>query len=219
MKQYERKSMNNYYETCMNSIQSLLDEGKTREALVLIDEELRMPYVPEPYFTQFQSIRDSIRIDTSPSSKYYEDIEDLEEALRGNELLQQKAIISLERMNLRNELPHIKKWLADEYIEDWIKKQILFFLIDQSIDLKLNLKLKMTEQVVDTSQLENPFESEAYQACVLQLGDMLESENPSLLILCLGALEQRVLDAFPVSIDELKAEEILDTVNTYLYKV
>lgn len=211
--------MNNYYETCMDSIQSLLDEGNTREALELIDEELRMPYVPEPYFTQLQSIRDSMRIDTTPSSKYYEDIEDLEEAFRGNELLQHKAIISLERMNLRNELSHIKKWLVDEYIEDWIKKQILFFLIDQSIDMELHLKLKMTEHVIDTSQLENPFESKSYQSCVLQLGDMLESENPSLLILCLGVLEQRVLDAFPVPIKDLKAEEILDTVNTYLYKV
>lgn len=219
MKQYERKSMNNYYETCIDSIHTLLNEGKQREALALVDEELRMPYVPEPYFSQLQIIRDSVRIDTAPSSKYFEDIDELDEALRGNELLQHKAIISLERMNLRNEMTFVQKWLVDECIEDWIKKQILFFLMDQSIDAVLQLKLKMTDHVINTAQLENPLLSDAYQSCVLQLGDMLESENPSLLILCLGALEQRVLDAFPIPIDDLRAEEILDTVNTYLYKV
>ena len=84
--------MNNYYETCLLTLNELIESGETRSALELVSKELGMPYVPEPYFTQFNQIRDSIILDSRPSSQYFENEDEINFALMGNEALQYKAL-------------------------------------------------------------------------------------------------------------------------------
>ena len=208
--------MNNYYETCLKTIQSLISDGNRSEALQMIDEELSMPYVPQDYLNQFELLRDSLRVDKKPHQKYFESIDEIVEGLRGNDLLQQKSLMSLERMNLRAELDDSKEILLDEKLPDWIKKQILFFLMGQNINQSVEVYVNGSKHIINIATLENPIESQAYQKCILELRDALESWNPSLLILCVAELDQRVMDSFPLSLTTLDAQDIIDTVNGYL---
>ena len=212
----ERGYMDNYYETCLKNIQDLLEKNAETKALALLDEELRLPYVPEPYFSKFKSIRDGIRIDQQPASKYFENLDEIDVALRSHEALQHKAMISLERVNLRSEIEWMRLWLKDPLIEDWIKKQLLFFSLSQEINAIFECSIQSEEHLINMSELENPYSSLTYTKTLKDLKDMLESKNPSMLILCEMELNQNIMDAFPFKLDNLDAKEIVRTVEGYL---
>ena len=208
--------MDNYYETCLKNIQVLLGKNEESKALTLLDEELRLPYVPEPYFTQFKSLRDGIRIDQQPASKYFENLDEIDVALRSHEALQHKAMISLERVNLRSEIEWIRLWLKDPLIEDWIKKQLLFFSLSQEISTIFECSIQGEIRQINMSELENPYTSLFYTKTLKVLKDMLESKNPSMLILCEMELNQNLMDAFPFKLENLNPKDIISQVEKYL---
>lgn len=208
--------MNNYYETCLATLNDLIESGKQKEALDLVSQELRMPYVPEPYFSQFEGIRDAIVVDQRTGSQFFEDVEEIGLALKGNEALQHKALMSLERMNLRSIQDSLSRWFMDRIIPDWIKKQLLFFLMEQDLNLEIQIELDSKKHLINTADLKNPFASEAFVQCELALRHRLESHNPSLLILCVSQLEQMALSAFPLGEGVFVAGDIIAEVERYL---
>lgn len=208
--------MNNYYETCLATLNELIQGGKENEALSLVSQELAMPYVPEPYFSKFEAIRDHIVIDRSPASRYFEDVESIGAALLGNETLQHKALISLERMNLRQDIDTLLLWFKEPLIPDWIKKQLLFFAMEQDLNLEVEINLDSKDHVLNLKDLKNPFATQSFVNCEKELRDILESHNPSMLLLCVSHLETKALEAFPLSKVEFKASDIVLEVESYL---
>lgn len=208
--------MNNYYETCLLTLNELIESGETRSALELVSKELGMPYVPEPYFTQFNQIRDSIILDSRPSSQYFENEDEINFALMGNEALQYKALMSLERMNLRSIEASLRTWFVEPLIPDWIKKQLLFFMMEQSYFLEVHIKLNSEDHFLNIKDLINPFSTEAFVQCETSLRDKLESHNPSLLILCVSHLEQLALNAFPFKVIDVDCDAIITEVKSFL---
>ena len=136
--------------------------------------------------------------------------------MKGNDALKQKALISLERMNLRAVLNDLEDIMRDKLIDDWLKKQLVFYLMEQNIDVSIDVRLNHKMYTLEIRKLENPIGSEAYLQTVASLRDMLESVNPSLLMLCIDELDQKVLEAFPEEAQNIDAQSILDTVNRYL---
>lgn len=208
--------MDNYYEMRLSEIRLAISENKFENALVLLDEELNMPYVPQPYLDEFKTLRDSIRIDTAPQAKYFESIEDIGEAFLGNDALKLKAIMSLERLNLRAYLNEIEIILSNQNVDDWMKRQILIFLIDQNINRDLKVHIAGDLINLNPSTLENPIGSKEYIDTYEYLIEKLESENPSLLMLCIAELDQMTMENFPVHRIVIKGEEIIKRVNQYL---
>ena len=208
--------MNNYYESCLKTLNELISQNQEDQALTLVLSELAMPYVPQPYFSQFEAIRDSIVIDRNQGSAYFDDLDDISFALKGNDALQHKALISLERMNLRVAMDDLKRWFADSLIPDWIKKQLLFFMMEQELKENVFIKFKDKEIEVNSGTLRNPFNSSGFIECEKELVSLLESHNPSLLLLCKAHLEQSALDAFPFTEVSLDAKQLVDQVESYL---
>ncbi|QIK69891.1 DUF3196 family protein [Erysipelothrix sp. HDW6C] len=208
--------MDNYYETCLTSIQMLIEERNEVKALELLDQELSMPYVPEPYFSNFKALRDTLRLDNAPNAKYFDDMDQISDALLGNDNLKHKALISLERMNLRAVIDDLQSILMDKRIDDWLKKQIVFYLMDQSIDATLTIHLKSGIHELDILKLENPIGSKVYLNCLDDLVSTLESDNPSLLMLCIAELDQQVLEYFPQHFDSIASNDVLKRVKGYL---
>lgn len=216
MKQYERIRMNNYYESCLEVIRQCIADENHAEALTLLDQELSMPFIPQPYDQVFRDLRDNLRIDRNPKARYFESMEEVFDALKGNDALKQKALISLERMNLRAVLNDLEDIMRDKLIDDWLKKQLVFYLMEQNIDVSIDVRLNHKMYTLEIRKLKNPIGSEAYLQTVASLRDMLESVNPSLLMLCIDELDQKVLEAFPEEAQNIDAQSILDTVNRYL---
>ena len=208
--------MNNYYETCLLTLNDLIERGKELEALDLVSKELSLPYVPEPYFTQFSRLRDSIVIDSRPSSQFFEHQDEIGSAFLGNEALQHKALMSLERMNLRSMEASLRSWLGDSLIPDWIKKQLLFFMMEQDFNLELQILINEKLHLLNTKDLQSPFSSKSFLLCEHELREKLESDNPSLLILCVSHLEHLALSAFPFSKLEVSSDHIISEVKSFL---
>lgn len=207
--------MSNHYELCLNEINDYLKEGLEEKALELIKKELAMPYVPEPYFTQFNNYLNEIVIDQRPHSQYFDTVQEIETALKGNQTLQQKGIVSLERMNLRSELEWCETILLTQDIQDWIKKQILLFMMEQEIKGQYQVLLQDKIEVIDMEQLIHPLATQTYQICYQGLQEELESDNPSMFMLCVGELEYLMLEVFPFESEGLKAHDIITRVQAY----
>lgn len=208
--------MDNYYETCIEDIENYINDGKMGEALSLVQKELSMPYVPEPYFTKFQEYLNEIVVDEKPRSQFFEELEDIEFALSGNESLQQKAILSLERMNLRQDIDWLKHILVSDKYLDGIKKQILLFMMEQEIQGSIDVYINETIKSYRIEDIKHPMDTSAYQLVHTELRDLLESENPSMLLLCIGELDFLALQSFPELFKGISAREVVDRVTSYL---
>ena len=208
--------MDNYYETCLATIKQAITDGNNALALEMLDEELRMPYIPNPYHDMFGALRDTLRVDKNPQSKYFDDIEDVMDALLGNDVLKHKGLISLERMNLRTVIADIERMLVHEAIDGWLKRQILLFLIDQEISQDLKVSIDGVVVTLNPKKLENPIGSKMYEDAMRYLVDTLESSNPSLLMLCVAELDQTMLENFPIQTELVTGSAVLERVNGYL---
>lgn len=208
--------MDNYYEKCIEDIEKSISLGDMEIALVIVQKELSMPYVPEPYFSKFQEYLNDIVVDKKPRSQFFEDLEDIEVALVGNEALQQKAILSLERINLRQDLDWLQQiLLSDQYI-DGIKKQILLFMMEQEIQGTFDVYINRKTQSYTIEEIKHPMDTAAYQTAHEELRNLLESENPSMLLLCIGELDFLALQSFPELFKGISAREVVDRVASYL---
>lgn len=208
--------MDNYYDNCILEIEDYIKDGNISMALEVVKKELDMPYVPEPYFSKFQGYLNELVVDERPRSQYFDSLEEIEAAFQGNPSLQQKAIFSLERMNLRGAYEWLSHVLLDPIIHDGIKKQILLFMMEQEIQGTYNVFMNDDVESLTIENLEHPVESEAYQQCHLELRNELESHNPSLLLLCIGELDYAALESFPHSLKRVDARKIIERVQSYL---
>lgn len=208
--------MYNYYDNCINDIENHIRDGEMALALAIVQKELAMPYVPEPYFTQFQHYVNDIVIDQQPRSQFFDSLEEIEASFQGNAALQQKALLSLERMNLRSAVSWISEILTKPAIIDGIKKQVLLYMLEQEIQGEFEILLEGSLETLSMKDLKHPVESDAYQQCHHDLRNMLESHNPSLLLLCIGELDYAALESFPHSLKSIKAQSIIDRVESYL---
>lgn len=207
--------MDNYYDTCIKEIEGLINDGDAVAALALLTRELDLPYVPEPFFSKFQSLLNEIVVDQRPKSQYFETVEEIDQALMGNEALQQKAILSLERMNLRQEMTWCRSVLVNSGIQDWIKKQVLLFMMEQEFTGEFEIVIDGHKEIIQMVDLLHPQASESYQKCVNALHDELESHNPSLLLLCIGELDYMALESFPHALKSIDARSVIERVESY----
>lgn len=208
--------MDNYYDDCIQEIEAYINKGEMSLALALVQKELAMPYVPEPYFSKFSEYLNDIVVDNKPRSQFFDSLEEIEGALRGNASLQQKGLLSLERMNLRAAQEWLSDVLLNHSIHDGIKKQILLFMLEQEIQGTYEIFLDQEVIGIDVGSLKHPVDSSAYQTCHQELRDILESHNPSLLLLCIGELDYAALERFPHDLKRIEAQSIIDRVNSYL---
>ena len=201
--------MNNHYEMCLTKLDELLQKGQKAQALALVQEELSMPYVPQDFLDKFEKIRDQIVVDQRPHSQYFEDAHEIGVALHGNGALKEKALMSLQRMNLRFEMELLSEVFEDIRIEDWIKKQCLLMLMQQEINTQVRVCFSNNTELIDTASLVNPIGSEAYMACRHVLIEKFESDNPSYMFLCLEMLDMNAMDSFPNNNFEFDASAII----------
>lgn len=208
--------MNNYYEACIHSIEKAIEEQDYTMAKQLLDEELRMPYIPEIYHQRLMELQSNIPSSDSLRSPVYHDLEEIERALLGNPQEQIKALTSLEFMNIRMVKEEVFRLLQEEWLMDDIKKQLLIILVNQGILENIPVHLKDGRKDIDLSTIEHPLNSQAYQKCLEEIRDKLESDNPSLLILSQQLLEMTLLQDFPYVKEEYNAQDIIDKVVEYM---
>ena len=206
--------MKNYYQETLDTIKGLIKEGNKEEAEKLVIVELSMPYVPEPYLSEFEVIRDELA-GHDVTNMFYTDIESIHRALLGDEMTQAKAVVSLEHMNLRAVQEDLIDMLENGKLDDMGRRYILMVAMEQELDLSVSIELDQKLVNINTKTLENPFNSKKVIEIYEDLVSRYESNNPSFLQFCMEELNMQLLNSFPFVSDNLSAQYIVDRVNTY----
>lgn len=208
--------MKNYYDEITQEIGENIASENYAEARKLLEEELAAPYVPEPYLSEFVKMHQALPGDKYQGTRYFQDIDMIIDALFADELLQIKALKSLERSNLKLWYDDIEQILRDVNLEDWLKKQIIVLLLEQGFTQTIRVYLEDKDVDIDLKHLVHPFKTEAYISAVSQLETDFAMKNPSFLELCIMELNYKVSMAFPFQHEDINVDDIINQVNIYL---
>lgn len=183
--------MSNYYEELLSEINNKIQEGSEDEAIAMIQEELRMPYVPleteEKLVTVLDNLIKTKKAEARSEIQLSED--ELRAYLKGSELKQLKAVQCLCGMNLRGSL---------ELVEDYLKQNphpaAAALLIDACIEQEINEELTYIQDGTEITFIpryrEHPWESDGYKEAAAKLREWFENDNPSLLELVMQLVNQ-----------------------------
>jgi hypothetical protein len=170
-----------------------------------------MPYIPLKYEEEFSNLFKTVTIaieDKDIDTKFRQVLKEDEiiEALNKKEpepLHLELAINSLSKMNIRNILVDLKKFLISKDKEDFVKVLILVEMVKQNIDEEIKLLKDGKTISLKPSEIDifEEMKSLAYISRVIE--DQLFSDQTQLLI-ALGIMQTYLLFVYP---QEVKPDE------------
>lgn len=213
-----------YYDVVSIYLSVLKELEEYEEAIDIVVEELSMPYIPYQYEVLFNAAYDELLLAKQEANALIETKttifkeEEIERVLTNftNEDLLYMAIDQMQSMNIRALLYCIRPFLLSPDAPSLAKSLIIEILIDQQVDEELEIWKHDQRYEINPSYLSRTDESEAYSEIGDQLMNHLESDNPSLLLVCLEFLNYFMYDQFPRFIDEEEFALIAAAIHYYL---
>ncbi|MFQ6862032.1 MAG: DUF3196 family protein [Beduini sp.] len=213
-----------YYDVVSIYLSVLKELEEYEEAIDIVVEELSMPYIPYQYEALFNAAYDELLLAKQEANALIETKttifkeEEIERVLTNftNEDLLYMAIDQMQSMNIRALLYCIRPFLLNPDAPSLAKSLIIEILIDQQVDEELEIWKHDQRYEINPSYLSRTDESEAYSEIGDQLMNHLESDNPSLLLVCLEFLNYFMYDQFPRFIDEEEFALIAAAIHYYL---
>ncbi len=213
-----------YYDVVSIYLSVLKELEEYEEAIDIVVEELSMPYIPYQYESLFNAAYDELLLAKQEANALIETKttifkeEEIERVLTNftNEDLLYMAIDQMQSMNIRALLYCIRPFLLNPDAPSLAKSLIIEILIDQQVDEELEIWKHDQRYEINPSYLSRTDESEAYSEIGDQLMNHLESDNPSLLLVCLEFLNYFMYDQFPRFIDEEEFAVIAAAIHYYL---
>ena len=198
-----------YYEVVALYLNVLKELKEYEEAIDILVEELSMPYIPNNYDIAFNNVYDEILLlkqeasDASMKNQVLttEEIAQLIETTDSEDVLYY-AIDQLSQLNVRRIMPTIRHFLSDRVNHGIAKSLLIEILIDQQIDDELEVYKFNHYYDVNPSYLPLVLEQASYAGIYRHLERVLESENPTLLNICLEFLEYMLYTYYPEEIYE-----------------
>jgi len=197
----------NYYEELLQKLKQLNEEQNFTQVKTLLEEELRMPYIPSAYQSTLEDLyrevsselrsKQAILLETDP--------ETLKEWLNSDQNLQLKALDTLSRLNMRDYMDVVNTAFA--VLDDRLLLSLLTELcIGQQLRTEVSFTYDGMTYTFIPATLEAPGESEGVQATWHQLCEWLENDDPSMLKLCGDLLQQTALLKLPQNIEEVESK-------------
>lgn len=203
------KPVKNTYDDILNDIDEHLNKGDIKEALRLIEEELRMPYIPPFVHAKLNQFKEIAMTAQKMNAEIHLDMseEGILAYLSQDELHQLRALEAFSVMNMRQVLPLVQT--AFDVLESRLLKCLL---------VKLTIEQGLTESFIFSDEglryefipaaLVLPEDSEGFEEGRAYLKAWLEDDDPSMLKLCLDQLDLECLLKLPQSIDDDEAYDL-----------
>jgi hypothetical protein len=211
------KPVKNTYDEILETIDQALSKGDLALALKLIDEELRLPYVPPFVYAKLQQFKEIALSAQRMNQEIHLDMseEGILAYLKQDELHQLRALEAFSVMNMRSVLPLVQK--AFDLIEKRLLKCLLCKLtIEQALTESFSFSDEGIRYEFIPASLTLPEDSEGILKAKAYLKRWLEDDDPSMLKLCLEQMELDGLLKLPETVDEDEAfdlaYQILETV-------
>lgn len=207
----------NYYKNMLNEVEELLNEEKYQEAKVIVDEELKMPYVPKEVLEQLESFRLIIQSNVlvnTPLKVLSED--EMLDNLFKDDIAQYQAVNNLKDKNLRNYIDVIGK-----YLNLGKNKYTSAILIDELIRQEINHEFTYNncqELVFNPYYLEKLEDSDGFIYGINKLVDTLESNDPTLYEMSKSLYLEESYLYLPNYYEIEDSEILVHSIICYLYK-
>ncbi len=159
--------MNNFYKDLLIEIQENINKNNFKEALNLIDDELKMPYVPMDIEEELIKFRNHIFLNhfnnkevREISFQKYLDIFESEEI---SNLEKYEMVEVFSEFNLKEYLEYIKtSILENSRLDKFIKYKTLILMLEQKIDDCLDVKVNNEKKTFCLNKLRNYKENEQF---------------------------------------------------------
>lgn len=194
---------NTVYDDVLNTIDQQLSQGEYKAALDLIEEELRMPYIPPFVEAKLHQFKEIAKTAEKMNTEIHLDMskEGILAYLQQDELHQLRALEAFSAMNMRNVLPLVQS--AFDLIEGRLLKCLLCKLtIEQALTNTFTFSDEGMRYEFIPAALVLPEDSEGYITARTALKLWLEDDDPSMLKLCLDQLELDCLMKLPEAYDD-----------------
>lgn len=211
------KPANNPYDDILNEIDGLLALGQVKKALALIEEELAMPYIPPIVEAKLRQFREIAKTAQKMSEEIHLDMSDegILSYLKQDELHQLRALEAFSVMNMRNKLPMVQQ--AFDQIDSRLLKCLLVKLtIEQALTNTFSFSDEGVRYEFIPASLTLPEDSEGLGEAKDFLKRWLETDDPSMLKLCLEQLDLEGLMKLPETVDP---DEAFDLAYSILKKI
>lgn len=193
------------YEEQIKVVEDLIEKKDFKQAREILEEELRMPYIPlkveEVFRRLWREVQQLSKPDLSVQTIHDED--SLRSLLVQDDEAQLKLLDALSRLNLR-QYESLMQDVLNHLSDPLLKRLAIRLLIEQSISTEYTMEDDMSYQFIPAA-LTLPEDSEAVQKAYQLLCDWFENDNPSLLKLCTMRLNELALMALPLGFEAEEA--------------
>lgn len=190
-----------YYDKLIDKIESLLDSDK-KKALSLIEDELKLPYVPRDALKKLTDIKNSIYIENESNNS----IDEILSFLYQNDEKQMLASFKLDDINLRQYIEQISLYLKSDGLLE-AKLNIVVSLIKQEIDKELIINKEGYEYSFNPINLKLIEESDAY-LYIKKLLNEHYMKNPDKLALACDLLYTELFYLLPCDTSNVEFNEV-----------
>ena len=203
----------NYYEDALQKIRKAREEGSIDEAVKLIEDELKAPYLPGEFEEEIRKIYEEIR----PASTSYVIADDeICEYLKGPKEKQLLAVDHLDKKNLRDYTDICSEYLCSE---GFLNAKVL--LIDSLIRQEIGEEIRMEERGIVyefiPKYLLRVEESDGYIRGSRYIADHYLKE-PSRNRIALDLLYKELMLRLPINLDEEEGVVIAKDIIEYVDK-
>ncbi len=209
--------MNNFYENLLSEIQKVMQDSDYELALKMIEDELKLPYVPQSVEEQlllFQKECISQHKSLHHNTKYH--VDDIASLLKSDVAKQFMAVELLRKSNIRNHMEEIEEYFNQN--PDWmVRAFILECLIDQQVYEELHFQLDGMEITCIPSYLEKPVDQDAFAYFVNTFDSYFGNDNPNFVHLCMQSVVKEMYLRLPFMISEEEYDSVVFEVLKYVY--
>lgn len=202
----------NYYEKTLIDIKELIEKGNKEEAIRIIEEELKAPYLPKDFNDEILKIYNENKVSKSFSLSD----DDLAAYLKDSKEKQLIAVSVLNKKNLRDYLD-----LCNEYLcsDGFINAKVL--LVDSLIRQEINEEIKMENNGIEYSFIPKYIllveESDGFIEGSKMLNEHFLKE-PSKASLAIDLLYKELMLSLPINISEEECPILVNNIIGYIEK-
>ena len=201
------KDEKNYYWLIRYKIEALIEANQLQKALLVVEEELKMPYIPKDYVEYFETLGQQLtnQVKLSQKKDYFKNLsnEDFSSMLL-TEKDETNLLVLVEQFNHRNAralIPTVSNFVGLDYIANYIKMALLEILHDQAIDHDFVLSNKGQSIKINPLQLEPLFQQEGFKKSIKLIDGFSNSITISQKEIAYELLISYLADNFPTRVE------------------
>ena len=210
--------MANYYQELIARISEHIQRQEYQQASDLIEEELKLPYVPSDTYDRLIEFRDEIRgfLTKEPSAAFMSE-QQVEAFLAAGGEKAYQAVSFLKKANIRGFLDVIQEYM----LKDDADRMVVSILFDlchrQGVNTELQYCDNGTWKKQRPAEAADVTDNELFRETAALLASRFENSNPSFLELCRQVLVQHAYLKYPEKMEN-SAEKLTDQIVRYVFE-